>query len=51
MSILGNVSNKEQLKDTYEEYCLDISNIPAGKYLVTVKDDKQYLTPKKIIIL
>ena len=28
MPILGNVSNKEQLKDTYEEYCLDISNIP-----------------------
>tara|TARA_Y100001968_G_scaffold300948_1_gene312844 strand:- start:44 stop:211 length:168 start_codon:yes stop_codon:yes gene_type:complete len=34
-----------------QEFTLDIVNIPAGKYLVTVKDDKQYLNPKKIIIL
>ena len=34
-----------------QEFTLDISNVPAGKYLVTVKDSKQYLTPKKIIIL
>ena len=33
-----------------QEFRLDISNIPAGKYLVTVKDDKQYLTPKKLIV-
>ena len=33
-----------------QEFTLDISNVPAGKYLVTVKDDKQYLTPKKLIV-
>jgi hypothetical protein len=33
-----------------QEFTLDISNIPAGKYLVTVKDNKQYLSPKKLII-
>ncbi len=34
-----------------QELTLDISNVPAGKYLVTVKNDQKYLTPKKIIIL
>ena len=33
-----------------QEFRLDISNMPAGKYLVTVKDDIQYLTPKKLIV-
>ena len=33
-----------------QEFRFDISNIPAGKYLVTVKNDKQYLTPKKLIV-
>ena len=33
-----------------QEFNVDISNVPAGKYLVTVKDDKQYLTPKKLIV-
>jgi len=33
-----------------QEFTLDILTIPAGKYLVTVKDDKRYLTPKKLII-
>jgi len=33
-----------------QEFRLDISNIPAGKYLVTVTNDKQYLTPKKLIV-
>ena len=33
-----------------QEFTVDISNVPAGKYLVTVKDDKQYLTPKKLIV-
>ena len=34
-----------------QEFNVDISNVPAGKYLVTVKDDKRYLSPLKIIIL
>ena len=29
------------------EFTVDISNVPVGKNLVIVKDDKQYLTPKK----
>jgi len=33
-----------------QESTLDISNVPAGKYLITIKDDKQYLTPKKLIV-
>ncbi len=33
-----------------QEFAVDISNVPAGKYLVTVKNDKQYLTPKKLIV-
>ena len=33
-----------------QEFTLDISNVPAGKYLVTIKDDKQFLTPKKLIV-
>ena len=33
-----------------QEFTLDISNVPAGKYLITVTDDKQYLAPKKLII-
>ena len=34
-----------------QEFTVDISNRPAGKYLVTVKDDTRYLAPLKIIIL
>ena len=30
-----------------QEFTVDISNVPAGKYLVTIKDNTQYLTPKK----
>tara|TARA_B100000902_G_scaffold309006_1_gene298323 strand:+ start:523 stop:690 length:168 start_codon:yes stop_codon:yes gene_type:complete len=33
-----------------QEFTLDISNIPAGKYLVTVKNEKEYLTPQKLVI-
>ena len=31
-------------------FTLDISNVPAGKYFIAVKDSKQYLTPKKLIV-
>ena len=33
-----------------QEFTLDFTSIPAGQYLITVKDSKRYLTPKKIII-
>jgi len=34
-----------------ETYNIDISRIPAGKYLVTIKNQKTYTTPQKLIIL
>ena len=33
-----------------QEFTIDVSNVPAGKYLVTIKDNTQYLTPKKLIV-
>jgi hypothetical protein len=33
-----------------QEFTVDVSNVPAGKYLVTIKDNTQYLTPKKLIV-
>ena len=33
-----------------QEFTLDISNVPAGKYLVTIQNANQYLAPKKLII-
>ena len=34
-----------------EKYNIDISKIPAGKYLVTIVNGKSYTTPQKLIIL
>ena len=34
-----------------EKYNIDISKIPAGKYLVTIVNGKTYTTPQKLIIL
>ena len=34
-----------------EKYHIDISKIPAGKYLVTIVNGKTYTTPQKLIIL
>ena len=33
-----------------QEFTVDISNVPAGKQLVSEKNDKQYLDPKKLIV-
>ena len=41
---IGSISKKET-------YNIDISRIPAGKYLVTIKNKKKYTTPQKLIIL
>ena len=48
----GYIYLKKDISNTLsgQEFTVDISNVPAGKYLVTVKDDKQYLTPKKLIV-
>ena len=34
-----------------EKYNIDISKIPAGKYLVTIVNGKAYTSPQKLIIL
>ena len=34
-----------------EKYNIDISKIPAGKYLVTIVNGKTYTTPQKLIVL
>ena len=33
-----------------EKHNIDISKIPAGKYLVTIVNGKTYTSPQKIII-
>ena len=33
-----------------EKYNIDISKIPAGKYLVTIVNGKTYTTPQKLIV-
>ena len=40
----GNISKNEK-------YNIDISKIPAGKYLVTIVNGKTYTTPQKLIVL
>jgi len=41
---IGNISKNEK-------YNIDISKIPAGKYLVTIINGKTYTTPQKLIVL
>lgn len=33
-----------------EKYNIDISKIPAGKYLLTIVNGKTYTTPQKLIV-
>ena len=40
---IGNISKNEK-------YNIDISNIPAGKYLVTIVNGKTYTTPQKLVV-
>ena len=53
ISEAGYVSHKESIASISknETYNIDISRIPAGKYLVTIKNGKTYTTPQKLIIL
>jgi hypothetical protein len=53
ISEAGYVYHKESLGSLSknETYNIDISKIPAGKYLVTIKNGKTYTTPQKLIIL
>ena len=53
ISEAGYVYHKESIGSISknETYNIDISRIPAGKYLVTIKNGKTYTTPQKLIIL
>ena len=53
ISEAGYVYHKESVASISknETYNIDISKIPAGKYLVTIKNGKTYTTPQKLIIL
>lgn len=53
ISEAGYVYHKESIGSISknEKYNIDISKIPAGKYLVTIVNGKTYTTPQKLIIL
>ena len=53
ISEAGYIYHKESIDSISknETYNIDISRIPAGKYLVTIKNKKTYTTPQKLIIL
>jgi len=52
ISEAGYVSHKESIGEILknEKYNIDISKIPAGKYLVTIVNGKTYTTPQKLIV-
>ena len=47
------MSHKQSIEEIIknEKYNIDISKIPAGKYLVTIVNGKTYTTPQKLIVL
>jgi hypothetical protein len=49
----GYISHKESIGNISKnaKYNIDISKIPAGKYLVTIVNNKTNTTPIKIIII
>lgn len=53
ISEAGYISHKESIGSIFknEKYNIDISKIPAGKYLVTIVKGKTYTTPQKLIVL
>ena len=52
ISEAGYISHKESIGNIFknEKYKIDISKIPAGKYLVTIVNGKTYTTPQKLIV-
>ena len=48
----GYIIHKESIHGILnnEKYNIDISKLSAGKYLVTIVNDKTYTAPKKIIV-
>ena len=53
ISEAGYISHKQSIGNISknEKYNIDISKIPAGKYLVTIVNSKTYTTPQKLIVL
>ena len=53
ISEAGYISHRKSISNISknEKYNIDISKIPAGKYLVTIVNGKTYTTPKKLIVL
>ena len=52
ISEAGYIYHKENIQgiSKNEKYNIDISKIPAGKYLVTIVNGKTYTTPQKLIV-
>ena len=52
ISEVGYISHKQSIGKILknEKYNIDISKIPAGKYLVTIVNGKTYTTPQKLIV-
>jgi hypothetical protein len=52
ISEAGYISHKQSIGNISknEKHNIDISKIPAGKYLVTIVNGKTYTTPQKLII-
>lgn len=52
ISEAGYISHKKSIGNISknEKYNIDISKIPAGKYLLTIVNGKTYTTPKKLIV-
>jgi len=52
ISEAGYISLKQSIGEILknEKYNIDISKIPAGKYLVTIVNGKTYTTPQKLIV-
>ena len=52
ISEAGYISHKQSIGNISknEKYNIDISKIPAGKYLVTIVNGKTYTAPQKLII-
>ena len=53
ISEAGYISHKQSIGNISknEKYNIDISKIPAGKYLVTIVNGKTYTAPQKLIVL
>ena len=53
ISEAGYISHKQSIGEILknEKYNIDISKIPAVKYLVTIVNGKTYTTPQKLIVI